>query len=196
MDMVRLLASVILSPVGNESLERGVHGESQCRVATSIFLAERRKLLFVGMRHRAYMELQVLRDGVALRFSFFFLVWGGREGGLWRSTSSVADTLRGKTKLTEQEPRPFIRQSQQFRYLTQHWSGYDDVLQIGFFMQRVDVMALNETRRKAKIERIPRIATVRVQQVASIISEFTEPIKEKFVNPINDSGNNLKSQWG
>lgn len=45
------------------------------------------------------MELQVLRDGVAF-FSFFFLGWWA-GGGLWRSTSSVADTLQGKTKLTK-----------------------------------------------------------------------------------------------
>ena len=45
-DMARLLASVTLSPVGNEQLERGVHGESQCRVASSTFFAGEEEISF------------------------------------------------------------------------------------------------------------------------------------------------------
>ena len=122
MDMARLLASVTLSPVGNEQLERGVLGESQCRVASSIF--------FLAERRNFFLSECCIEIDFQGRSCIFFLPWLVGGGGVWlgRSTSSVADTLQGKTKLTKQKLRPYIRQSQQFRYLTQQWSGCDDVL--------------------------------------------------------------------
>lgn len=45
------------------------------------FFGGEEKFLFVGMLHRAYMELQVLRDGVAIFFSFFFSWFGGGRVG-------------------------------------------------------------------------------------------------------------------